>query len=80
MILRFEIIPMKKKPTLNSLCSMTNYRSQLTEAMENQNGVIYLWNGQGIVNCQPRKFENTSITKRVGPKKIYARIVYVKGK
>ncbi len=48
--------------------------------METQIGVIYLWNGQNIVNFQPRNCEHTTITKRVGQEKIGTRIVYIKGK
>ncbi len=49
-------------------------------AKENQNGDIYLWNGQEIVNFQPRNFVQQSITKRVRQKKMDVRIVYIKGK
>ncbi len=59
---------------------MAPYRRQLTEAMEHQIGVIYLWNGQEIVSFQPGNCEETTLTKRVGQKKIFTRIVYIKGK
>ncbi len=59
---------------------MTPYRRQLAEAMDNHIGVIYLVNGQEIVSFQPRTREHSKIAKRVGQKKIFTRIVYIKGK
>ncbi len=48
--------------------------------MGHRNGDIYLWNGQEIVNFQPRKFVQQTITKRFRQKNMDARIVYIKGK
>ncbi len=48
--------------------------------MENQNGAIYLWNGQEIVNFQPRNFVQQTITTRFPQKNMDVRIVYIKGK
>ncbi len=59
---------------------MTPSTKQLTKVMENQDGPIYLWNGQEIVNFQPSNFESTTITKAVRQKKKYACIVNIKGK
>ncbi len=47
--------------------------------MENRNGNIYLWNGQDIINYQPRNFEHTIITK-ADRQKHFARIVHITGK
>ncbi len=48
--------------------------------MQSQIGVIYMWNGQEIVNYHPTNCEHATITKRVGPQKTCTRIIYIKGK
>ncbi len=48
--------------------------------MENEDGGMYLWDGQGIVNFQPKNLTNTTITKRSQREKVCARIVHIKGK
>ncbi len=58
---------------------MCYYRKQLTKAMDNEERGIYLWYGQELVQFQPSNFEQTTITKRVHPSKIYAHFVHLKG-
>ncbi len=54
---------------------MTPYRRHLTEAMENQTGVIYLWNGQEIEYFRHSNCEHTTITKRVKRKSTHVSFV-----
>ncbi len=48
--------------------------------MENEDGGMHLWDGQGIVNFQPKNLTHTTITKRSQREKVCARIVHIKGK
>ncbi len=48
--------------------------------MKNEDGGMYLWGGQGIVNFQPKKLTHTTITKRIQIEKVCARIVHIKCK
>ncbi len=48
--------------------------------MKNEDGGMYLWDGQGIVNFQPQNLTHTTITKRSQREKVCASIVHIKGK
>ncbi len=47
--------------------------------MEDHSGDIYLWNGQEIINYQPRNCKHNSLTN-TAPRKRFARIVHLNGK
>ncbi len=48
--------------------------------MENEDGGVYRWDGQEIVNFQLKNLTPTTITKRSQQEKVCARIVHIKGK
>ncbi len=48
--------------------------------MENEDGGVYLWDGQEVVNFQPNHLTHTTITKRSQGEKALVRIVHINGK